>query len=189
MGTISPEELLALTEQVTAPEDDQASKIGALAQRQVELEDALARLKEQEKLLNEELRSISSHDLPNALADARMSGLTMEDGSSVTVSEVVRATIPAKNRERAHGWLRQNGFDDLIKNTISVAFGAGEDQDAGRAGDMLAAEGFDVESQERVHPSTLSAFVREQLQNLDADTKSLLGVFESRVTKITRPKA
>ena len=39
----------------------------------------------------------------------------------------MEGTIKVDDRPEAHQWLRENGFGDLIKNSISAEFGMGED--------------------------------------------------------------
>ena len=81
-------------------------------------------------------------------------------------------------------WLRDNGHEDLIKNTISVNFGRGEDESASKLREALNNEGSSYTDKTGVHSQTLKAFVREQVesgQNLPLD---LLGVFIGQKTTI-----
>lgn len=57
-------------------------------------------------------------------------GLTLEDGSKVTLKPTYGGHIAEDNRNEAHQWLRDNAYDDIIKNTVSCQFGRGEDQEA-----------------------------------------------------------
>ena len=73
--------------------------------------------------------------------------------------------------------MRDNGHEDLIKNTITCDFGRGEDGNAKVLKETLTGSGVSYTDKTAVHPQTLKAFVREQVesgQNLPLD---LLGVY------------
>ena len=49
----------------------------------------------------------------------------------IDVKPTYGASILVANREAAYEWLRDHGYDDIIKNDVSVSFGRGEDDMAG----------------------------------------------------------
>ena len=54
-------------------------------------------------------------------------------------------------------------MDDIIKNDVTCSFGKGEDNMAGDVIGLLRDKGFDPKTKTHVHPSTLKAFVKEQI--------------------------
>ena len=106
-----------------------------------------------------------------------LSEFKLADGTKVTVQQFYSASIPKDKVDEAMQWLRDNGHGDLIKNTVSVAFGKGEDTLATDLKKYLGANGNSYEDKTGVHPQTLRAFAREQIeagQNLPLDT---LGIY------------
>ena len=146
------------------PSDEQLSGISALAEEQLRLEE---RLKEAEALvqdISKELRNISQVKLPEAMQALGLSAFALSDGSSITVKDEVFASIKEKDRPAAHQWLREMGFNDIIKNEVIVSFGRGDDDRASELGSILAANAYDNWKQkEAVHTGTLKAFIKEQL--------------------------
>ena len=51
----------------------------------------------------------------------------MINGEEVEVRNTYGAHIKEANKEAAFAFLRESGHGDIIKNTVSVAFGKGED--------------------------------------------------------------
>jgi predicted NACHT family NTPase len=80
--------------------------------------------------------------------------------------------------------LRDNNHGDLIKNTISVDFGRGEDNDAADLKQGLNDMGRSYTDKTGVHPQTLRAFVREQVESGQTLPLDLLGVFIGQKTTI-----
>lgn len=184
--TLDAADLLA--DSSSAPSRDALTEVSQLAARQIELEDAIAATEEQLKALNAELVRVRDHELPLALSEHGLSEIAMADGSRVRVQDVVRASIPKDRREEAYAWLAAQGHGDLIKHEVSASFGRGEDDQAAAAIEALRTLGLGPEDKRSVHPGTLSAFVREQIEAGNPLPNDLLGVFIGRQTRITRAK-
>ena len=164
--------------------DESLKQVSELANYQVKLEDKIADAEAVLKTLKQEHNKISQIDIPEALAECGLSEFKLANGMKVTVNPFYSASIPKGGEEEAMNWLRDNGHEDLIKNTISVNFGRGEDESASKLREALNNEGSSYTDKTGVHSQTLKAFVREQVesgQNLPLD---LLGVFIGQKTTI-----
>lgn len=164
--------------------DDDLKMISALANKQVSLENQIKLQEDILKGIKEEHKQVSQVDIPEALAEAGLSEFKLADGTKVTVQQFYSASIPKDNIDEAMSWLRDNGHGDLIKNTVSVAFGRGEDESAAKLKEYLGTKGSSYEDKTGVHPQTLRAFAREQIeagQNLPLDT---LGIYIGQKTVI-----
>ena len=132
----------------------QAKEIGLQIE---DLEVTLAEKKEAQKELLE-------NRIPEALREIGMSKFEMTDGSMIEVKQYYSGSIPANRKGEAFEWLRSNGYDDIIKNTVSVQFGRGEDGEAGKLIDLVREQGLIPDQSEKVEPMTLKAFVREMTE-------------------------
>ena len=56
--------------------------------------------------------------------------IKMKDGQSVGHKTFYTGTITKEKQEEAFQWLRDNGYDDIIKNQVVVKFGRAEDEKA-----------------------------------------------------------
>lgn len=164
--------------------DDQLKTVSKLAEYQLILENKIKSAEEDLATLKEQYKQVSQTDLPEALAETGLSEIKLTDGSKISVQQFYNASIPKDNIDEAFTWLRNNGHADLIKNTVACNFGRGEDAEARALKDTLNNIGLSFTEKVGVHPQTLKAFVREQVesgQNLPLD---LLGVYIGQKTVI-----
>jgi len=157
--------------------DETVTGISGLARRakllEKEISDLTASLAEKE----ENYRKLTEHSIPEAMAEAGMRKFVMEDGSMVDIKPFYGASIPKARQAEAFTWLRQNGFDDIIKNTVSVRFGRGEDELCARLLQVLGEQGYPAEQAEKVEPQTLKAWVKERIEKGQPVDSELFGVF------------
>jgi len=152
-------------------------------------EGLVGKLEDQLKEAKRELLKLTDEDLPAMLLELGLSSFELEDGSKVTVRPTYGAHIKAENKATAFDWLRQNGFDDIIKNTVSCNFGRGEDQEASQFIEYAQGLGYAAEQKTDVHPSTLKAFVKERVQNGEAFPMELFGAYVGQRATIARKKS
>lgn len=156
--------------------DDQLSGISELAKRaktlEKEIEDQEAVLKD----MQNKYRKLIEETLPEALTSMGMKKFVMEDGSSIDVKPFYSASIPSDKKEEAFKWLRENGFDDIIKNTVAVRFGRKEDELAAAVVSQLQSQGLTVEQAAKIEPMTLKAWVREQIEKGNPIDSELFGI-------------
>ena len=130
----------------------------AAERRQEDCERALENATKEVKVLSEEL-------IPQALEELDLSSYTTSDGLEVALKNQVYASIPPETRDQAYEWLEAAGHGSLIKRTVGVRFGRGEERLAKELLEQIPPRFFDrVEQVVKVEPATLSALVRELLQ-------------------------
>jgi len=157
--------------------DDDIKGISALAKKAKEISVSVADLEALIKERKNQLRKLTEEAIPEALAQTGMTGFTMEDGSKIEVKPFYSASIPAARKAEAFEWLRQHGMDDIIKNTVSVRFGRGEDDLCHRLLILLGELGYPVEQAEKIEPMTLKAWVKEQVERGNEFPTELFGAF------------
>jgi len=152
-------------------------------------EEVVNKLEDQLKAAKRELLKLTDEDLPAMLQELGLSSFELDDGSKVTVRPTYGAHIKAENRETAFDWLRQNGFDDIIKNTVSCNFGRGEDREASEFIDYAQGLGYAAEQKTEVHPSTLKAWVKERVETGETFPMELFGDYVGQRANIVRKKS
>jgi hypothetical protein len=157
--------------------DDALSGISALARRAKELEKELDDMEQSLKERKDQYRKLTEESIPEALATMGMKSFRMDDGSSIEIKPFYGASIPEGRRAEAYEWLRKRGFDDIIKNTVSVRFGRGEDELCARLVRLLRETGYPLEQTEKVEPMTLKAWVREQVERGNEFPQELFGAY------------
>ena len=157
--------------------DDEIKGIAELGKRakvlQTEVEDLEAVTKERK----DQLRKLTEQSIPEALTQVGMKGFVMDDGSRIELKAFYSARISAARRAEAFQWLRDHGMDDIIKNTVSVRFGRGEDELCSRLLEILGTQGYPAEQAEKIEPMTLKAWVKEQVERGNEFPTELFGAY------------
>lgn len=167
--------------------DEEYAMISSLAAKQVKLETELKQLEEELKEKGKELNDVRDRDLPNAMAEVGLEEVKLKSGHKISIKSEIYASISAERTDKAYAWLRGNDFGSLIKNQIIAEFGKGEDERATEAAMLLAEHGFAPTHKESVHPMTLKAFLKEQIEKgLIEVPLDLFGAYTFNRSKVTK---
>jgi hypothetical protein len=156
----------------------------AIRDKEKAVNDLERKLKDEKKAL----LKMTDEDLPTMLAEIGLSSMKLDDGSEVTVKQTYGASILVDNRPAAYDWLREHGYDDIIKNTVACTFGRGEDDKASAFKAFAEKEGYVAEQETGIHHSTLRAFVKERVENGDDFPMELFGAYVGQRAIIKRSK-
>jgi hypothetical protein len=146
------------------PPDEGLTRVRDLVEEQRRLEVFIEHLESELSLAKGALEKVQEEDLPAVLQEFGLSEMKLSDGTKIVVKQEYYATIKEQHRNAAFAWLEANGHGDLIKHDVSLSFTKGQDEYAKKAMDLLADEGFSYHDKQQVHPQTLRAFVREQIE-------------------------
>ena len=137
------------------------------------------------KALKQEKHKLSVENIPAIMDEMGLERVDVE-GLTVQRKMMVHASIPVSRKDEAHAWLRDHGHDDIIKNDVTVSFGKGQDNLAGDLIGRLEAEGLDPKAKTYVHPSTLKAFIKEQVTDGKPIDLDMFGAFLANAAEIRR---
>ena len=107
---------------------------------------------------------MSTETIPNKLFDLGLSEIKTVNGDKITIKKFYSASINNENKELALSWLRTNNLGDVIKHELKVQLGRGEDSKAEKLKAQLAKLKMNYIDVEGVHPQTLKALVKEQVE-------------------------
>ena len=143
--------------------DGELTIVSDLANKQLKLATQVAELEADLKAKKEELRLTSEQELPDAMQQAGLTQITLSSGEKISINEFYNAHISKANQEKAYEWLVTNGHEGLIKNEVLLKFGREETEVVDQTVSALQSRGLSPEVRQSVHPSTLKAFVKEQI--------------------------
>ena len=143
--------------------DNELNTVSSLAEKQLRLTDEVASIEENLKAKKEELRLCQEQELPDAMSEAGLSQITLSSGEKISINEFYSAHISKANQQQAYQWLLDNGHEGIIKNEVSLKFARGESAIVDETVLALKSRGLSPEVKQSIHPSTLKAFVKEQL--------------------------
>ena len=148
-------------------------------------EQAELRLKE----AKENERRLREEAIPLLMFELELTMLKLNDGTTIETSKDVFASITQAKKDAAFKWLEENKFSGLIKTQVEINFPRGDHELAKKWHHFLKeSKKLDVDLQESVHPQTLKAFVKEQIQTGNSVPMDLFGVMVVDTTKVKLPK-
>lgn len=157
--------------------NEDLTSVGALAKRAKELEKEIEELDGTLSERKGQYRKLLEETIPAMLQELGLTKFSMTDGSEITVKPFYSASIPEEKRAQAYEWLREHGYDDIIKNTVSVRFGRNEDQLCEALLNLLREQNYPVEQAQKIEAQTLKAWVREQVERGSEFPTELFGVY------------
>lgn len=164
------------------------AKLSELARAQLRAEQVVQEAEDRLAEAKSQLAAIAEVQVPDIMESLGMREFRTNEGLTIQLKDIIRASIPKERAPQACAWLVANGHEALIKRSISVAFGRGENERAEQLAKELHDRGLEAEDRSTVNPSTLSAFVREKLEGGADLPMELLGVYRSRESKVALPK-
>ena len=178
----------SLTTGVEKLDQDGLKTVAELARKIRDEEEYIACLENDLKKAKKGLQKLTDEDLPTMLQEIGLSSMKLDDGSEVVVKQTYGASILVDNRPAAFEWLREKGYDDIIKNTVACQFGRGEDDKASSFKAIAEKDGYYAEQKTEIHPQTLRAFVKERVENGDDFPMELFGAYVGQRAVIKRGK-
>ena len=167
---------------------DNVKDVAKLCEQLAKTEQAIDQSDQLKKELTEMKEKLSFELIPQAMQELGLQTLELKTGEKIQIKPLLRVTPKVEDRPVVYQWLRDNGFGDLVKNTISASFGRGEDAKAETFKEEVKKLGLLPKQEEKVEPSTLRAFVNEQVIEKGRDDLPLdkFGAFIGQQTKITK---
>lgn len=160
------EEAPQLTIPGVVPEnDDTLASITRLARKLIEVQETVAERTALLKQAEDEEKLIAVGRLPDLMRSVGLTELTIE-GKKISLRPSYYATIPAARSQEAMAWLRQRNMGGVIKESVEVGLDAVN---------RLDEVGIPYEVKGTIHPSTLRALVKEQIENDPNFPRELFG--------------
>jgi uncharacterized small protein (DUF1192 family) len=166
--------------------NESLTSVADLGKKAILIEKEIADLETTLSERKEALRNLTDERIPEALREIGMNKFEMSDGSVIEVKPFYSASIAADKRGEAYEWLRAHGYDDIIKNTVSVQFGRGDDGAAGELIGIIRQQGLMPDQAEKIESQTLQAWVREMVEQGTEFPSELFGAYTGFKAKIKR---
>lgn len=161
-----------------------SSKLSEKNQEAIKTLQSIETLENAIKEKKEHYRQITEEEMPALFDELGISSITLSTGETIGVEQTLHCGIPAHSHEQAMQWLRDNEHADLIKNELKLNFGKSEDNYIGEFLELAEKLGLRYNKKEAVHPSTLKAFLREQMRSGATIPQDLFGVYIRRVVNV-----
>lgn len=150
--------------------------------------DEVERLQRELKLAQDRLKDIVEFKIPELMDKVGMEKFSTRNGLNIAIRETIRASMgTGVAKEKNLDWLEENGHEAVIKMGVEVPFGKSlEERETAKAlAARLREEGLPASFARKVEPSTLSALMRELLEDGRPVPEEAFSVFRQRVAKIS----
>lgn len=168
-------------------EVSEVDPISKACQEQLKLEKEIEDLESLMKVKKDLLKQ-NGEQIVSLMEERGVKSIKMSDGQSVDIKPFYTGSISRDNQEEAFQWLRDNGYDDIIKNQVVLKFGRAEDEKADQIYSDLASKGLDADRNIKVEPMTLKGFIREMIENGKDIPMETFGVYVGHKINIKKGK-
>jgi hypothetical protein len=169
----------------TAPTSDALAQLNRLAAELNAAEVEAEKAKESLAKANEVVTDLAERQIPELMDQLGLAEYRTTEGFRIKIAKTIRASIPAAQKDAAMDWLDEHGHGGLVKRTVLVSFSREEEVKAAKLVTELGKKFENVATDRKVEPSTLRAFIAEQLSGGEAIPLPLFGAWEQRIAKIT----
>lgn len=170
------------------PRQDTLRQLKSLVTERAELLLEAEQKDKELKALNERVRQIDQEEIPSLMDSIGLDKVELRGGLQVTVKDEVYCSLPKERRERAMQWLDDHEHGGLIKRSLEVLFDREQEEEATELLGELKAREFRPSMGRKVEPSTLKAFLKEQLREGQEVPLKLFGAYAVRVAKVQLKK-
>ena len=190
MNTSTPQSLNPLTGQPL--DNDQLSEVVSLANKALALGAEIAIKEAALEKAQADLRLIEQVQLPDAMSAIGLSYFQLANGAAIEIKPFYSCSLSEKDPEaKARGieWLKQNGFDSLVKHEINILM-AGKDsiQPLEELEQFLNAIEIPYEDGTKVPAPTLKALMKERIEKGLPFPMDIFKGYTGKLAKITVPK-
>lgn len=164
-------------------------RLNALVHDQLLAEDEVAKAEKALATAKKKLARLSEYVIPDVMEEMGINEYKTNDGLTIKLKQAIRASISEVNRSDAFGWMTDHDHEAMIKTNIVIEKPALLD-DYDNAAELTAALSLITTSlpsseNKSIHSSTLSAFVRDKLEDGEEIPLDTFSVFR-QVTSVIK---
>lgn len=145
--------------------------IVVLAQKMEELHEKAGAKAAELEAITEEGKRIEEIVLPDLMRELGLSEFTLTNGQKIVIKTDYQAHVSKERWAKAVAWLKEHNMDGIVKGDLIVSKEHEKE---------IFNRGIPYQLNEKIHPSTLKAFVKEQCELPGSQfPRELFGVFET----------
>lgn len=173
------------TLEVDSTNDDSGlAALSALVTRANQVDIEVARAEDQLKALKEHQTDLKQRRIPDLMDELNMASFTTKSGLKVGVKKKVRANITDATRAEAIKWFEEQNLERMVKHEFKLNLDKGEEAKALELSTAIESLGLAYTNKRNVHPSSLSAFVKQRDAAGEAVPDDLFNVYRYSEAKI-----
>jgi len=164
-------------------------RLNTLVHEQLMAEEEVARAEDSLNRAKKKLARLSEYVIPDVMEEMGINEYKTNDGLTIKLKQAIRASISEVNRSDAFGWMTDHDHEAMIKTSIVIEKPAllddFENADELKEALQLVMDNLPSTENKSIHSSTLSAFVRDKLEDGEEIPLDTFSVFR-QVTSVIK---
>lgn len=164
-------------------------RLNTLVHEQLMAEEEAARAEDSLNRAKKKLARLSEYVIPDVMEEMGINEYKTNDGLTIKLKQAIRASISEVNRSDAFGWMTDHDHEAMIKTSIVIEKPAllddFENADELKEALQLVMDNLPSTENKSIHSSTLSAFVRDKLEDGEEIPLDTFSVFR-QVTSVIK---
>lgn len=149
-------------------------------ERLAQAEEAVAKYKDQRKLLTEEL-------IPEEMRKQGQDLLKLDTGEYIEIFDEIKARVPKHAADEVYAWLEENGEGGMVKRQVICEFRKDQEEEANTALAAIKAAGFNhAYTDRKVAWNTYQKWAQEQIADDVNLPREKLGIFTRTIARIKK---
>ncbi len=174
-----------LLRKASSQEKDSLIKLRGYAETQLMLENLLEQISELLKSVQVEYKELTETIIPEMMEELGIPFLALSENHQIAIKDKITASMSKENANAGCDWLEKNGHGAIVRHQVVTDFGIREKEQAERVIAVLRDLGIEPKVNKTVHHSTLSAWVRGQLEDGNEIPMDVFGVYRRKASNIT----
>lgn len=151
----------------------------ALCKYLAEFEDKKGKLEEELKYVEQRIKDLSTRSIPDLMQTINLTELRLTDGRKIAVRPDIVASVSKERMPQVLEWLHAHNAQAIAKQKLMVDINNLTETERAALTQAVENLGARPTIDASIHPSTLRAFVKEQLEQGTPDfPRELFGVHE-----------
>lgn len=164
-------------------------RLNTLVHEQLMAEEEVAQAEKALATAKKKLARLSEYVIPDVMEEMGINEYKTNDGLTIKLKQAIRASISEVNRSDAFDWMTDHDHEAMIKTSIVIEKPALLD-DFNNADELkealqLVMQNLPSSENKSIHSSTLSAFVRDKLEDGEEIPLDTFSVFR-QVTSVVK---
>ena len=164
-------------------------RLNTLVHEQLLAEDEVAQAEKALATAKKKLARLSEYVIPDVMEEMGINEYKTNDGLTIKLKQAIRASISEVNRADAFGWMADHDHEAMIKTNIVIEKPAllddFENADEIKEALQVIIDSLPSSENKSIHSSTLSAFVRDKLEDGEEIPLDTFSVFR-QVTSVIK---
>ena len=156
------------------PNEEKLGRLTVLARQQLAIENEIEELQMKLEGRQKALKQVSETEIPTLMQEIAQRSVQLLDGRWLKITPFYGGKITDLS---AYDWLEDHGKGEIVKVNMTVSCRLSDAETINKVMTTLHEAGISWDENQGVHPSTLKAFIKDQISSGEPIDRELFNVF------------